>query len=75
MLTNKQKKCSYCNFPADCRGWDFGKDDNWFQVCHSDNGFHIEACGGNRDDVVKMYSVDIDYCPMCGRKLEKENNQ
>lgn len=72
MLTEKQKECGYCNFPAGERGWDFGADSDWFQIYSPNNTFYIGAWGVNRDDVVRMDSVGISYCPMCGRKLTKE---
>lgn len=82
------KKCPYCNFnkgkepkelletrePATCGGYP-GTD---IYLTHNGVGtpvLNVEAEVNNpaRDDVYE--SVEINYCPMCGRKLNDENSR
>lgn len=69
MLTEKQKDCEYCH---DSEGLDFGEDDAWFKVRRMNGTCYIEAFRYQGEDPLE--SEQIHFCPMCGRKLGKENH-
>lgn len=66
-MTEEQKECRFCHF--DCRGQDFGEE-CMFQLARFPHGYYINAWSGRDFDVTSDY---IHYCPMCGRKLGKED--
>lgn len=69
-MTEEQKECEFCHFNS--RGSDFGEDCK-FQLARFPHGYYINAwigLGGGDFDVTSDY---IHYCPMCGRKLGKED--
>ena len=77
-MTEEQKECEYCHF--DSRGADFADD-------YADDGdtcyFQLDKFPGERDYInvwsgeggekFDVESEFINYCPMCGRKLGKED--
>lgn len=69
MLTETQKNCRYCHF--DSYGIDFAVgEDDVLQLNRLHNGaYYIDAWA---DDGYHISSEDINYCPICGRKLTKE---
>lgn len=75
MLTEEQKNCKYCNIKLDGdKGSDFGAENGWVQLSRINTLFHIRAWGTCRQDVMQIRSEPINYCPICGRKLNKESN-
>lgn len=75
MLTKEQKTCGYCNIkPGVHSGRNFGDKTAWFQIRQQNDICHIGAWCSDDGKVLDMESVTISYCPMCGRKLGKENH-
>ena len=73
MLTEEQKSCEYCNIKLDGdKGSDFGDESGLVQLSRINTLFHIRAWGTCRKNVMLIRSEPINYCPICGRKLEKE---
>lgn len=67
-LTEKQKNCPYCHGgrkakPLVENGDDFLSFDRHGSVCFGDDG------------AVTFYENIIKYCPMCGRPLNKEEEE
>lgn len=55
----KELKVAYKEYPL------WSSDDKKFLICQYDDGFTLEY-----DSQFENYSMPIEYCPMCGRKLE-----
>ncbi len=71
MLTEEQKNCPFCHF--DSAGDDFGDDGTAFQIVRFSSGYCINAWHGLGGEDFDVDSEYIHYCPMCGRKLGKED--
>lgn len=75
-MTEEQKECEYCHF--DSRGADFADNGDGicckFQLAKFPSGYYINAWSGEGGENFDVESEFIHYCPMCGRKLTKENN-
>lgn len=73
-MTEEQKECEYCHF--DSRGADFANsDDCTFQLAKFTHGrYYVNAWSGDAwsGENFDVDSEFINYCPMCGRKLNKE---
>lgn len=77
MLIEKQTGCRYCC--SNHCGRDFSvREGDVIQLIRRESGvYYISAYSDNEDDSDNTYCIDskiISYCPMCGRKLAKENN-
>lgn len=66
-MTEEQKNCPYCHFEVDGEGKVIDDDrdsTDRFNLCKDQDGtFRIECYAD--------HSSKINFCPMCGRKLEK----
>jgi len=73
--TEKQKTCQYCHNPfLDLSGRpDYEVDLDGGAYCGTDDEGILEF-GASFDSggLIKYERVNINYCPMCGRKLWKE---
>ena len=76
MLTKKQKDCRYCRADDIFNGgWDFSDDDSncRFKITSFDGRhYHINVWSEYAGAKFDVDSEQINYCPMCGRKLTKE---
>lgn len=70
--TEEQRNCKYCHYPfLDLSGrTDYEIDLEDVAYCWTDNEGNLEF-GASFDSncVSKSESVNINYCPKCGRKL------
>lgn len=74
MLTKKQKECRYCHFDV-YSGMDFSDDDDncRFKLSSFDGRhYYINVWGECADETFDVGSEQINYCPMCGRKLKED---
>ena len=73
-MTEEQKDCEYCD---GYRGENFAEDGSGckFQISRFTTGeYYINVWSGMGAEDFDVDSEIIHYCPMCGRKLGKENN-
>ena len=72
-MTEEQKNCEYCHF--DSRGENFSDSDGCrFEIARIPHrGYYINAWEGEGGEDFDVESGYIHYCPMCGRKLGKED--
>lgn len=75
-MTEEQKNCEYCHFNS--RGADFADNGDSigycrFQLAKFPAGYYINVWSGEGGEKFDVASETINYCPMCGRKLEKED--
>ena len=79
MSENKnQQRCKYCHDPfLDFSGrtdYEVYLEDTAY--CGTDNEGNLEfGAYFNSDSVSKSESVNINYCPMCGRKLAEAQHE
>ncbi len=72
-MTEEQKTCKYCHFEN--HGANFAEDDDTchFQLeSHPGERYYIAVWRGFCGEDFDVGSDFIHYCPMCGRKLGKE---
>lgn len=75
-MTEEQKECEYCNFDK-YHGEDFAEEGvgSKVQINRLSTGeYYINLWRGMGGEDFDVDSEIIHYCPMCGRKLGKENN-
>lgn len=81
MLGTKEK-CPYCQFPPEGCGKDFmaqlGFKEECMVISEHKGHFYIACTTNDTGDAIngiqERFSVDINYCPMCRRKLTKNEN-
>lgn len=70
--TKEQQKCKYCHDPSlDFSGrTDYDVDLDDASYCSTDDKGNLEfGASFDSDCVIKSETANINYCPMCGRKL------
>lgn len=75
-MTEEQKDCEYCHFNS--RGADFADNGDSigncrFQLAKFPAGYYINVWSWDGWEKFDVDSEFINYCPMCGRKLGKED--
>ena len=72
-----QNKCPHCQFPPDGYRKDFmvqvNNEEECMTISEHEGHFYITCVTNDTGDAIngiqERFSVDINYCPMCRRKL------
>jgi len=75
-MTEEQKNCEYCHCDVTDYGSNFADDDRpyKFKLVNIDEGlYRINAWGSLDEGDFDAISERIRFCPMCGRRLGKED--
>lgn len=74
-MTEEQKNCEYCHGVVNGYGMNFADHDEPCKFCveNYEDYYRINVWGIIREESFDVVSDYINYCPMCGRRLGKED--
>ena len=72
-MTEEQKNCEYCHFDSHGARLEDYDEPGFMQMKKTTEGYYINAWSGECGERCDVESENINFCPMCGRRLGKED--